>query len=91
MLRIVADTERIALVKGNRCVGLKGPGILLLPPWPGRRALRINLGETGHLVSQDTAMFHKVLFPIELFGPSPRGAVTVTGFRPDRLQVQAAE
>jgi len=92
-IKIVEETERLALFIGGRFAKLKGPGILLSPPSPGmKRLFRIKLGAVGIYLGSDTARFDSLDLPIvSVTQLRLNDTVQISGFEKNRLKVDKIE
>jgi hypothetical protein len=63
MIQVLRDDERLAIFRDGDYRGLKGPGIVLCLPFLGT-SIRLRVGDTGHLMSQELAQFGEVTIPV---------------------------
>ncbi len=88
-LRIVADSERLAVFVLGRFAGLKGPGLVFLVPGGTQRAIRVRVGDRGELVAPDTVRIDDQDLPAQgATGETVGARVQVVGFSAAAVTVQ---
>jgi hypothetical protein len=89
--KVIADDQRLAVLRPGRTCRLVGPGIVLVVKRHGTRHWPISIGDGGQLVTPDQARFGDAVLPVERQGTKPSGAVRVIGFHGHRVVVGEAE
>lgn len=89
-LRIVADSERLAVFVLGRFAGLKGPGLVFLLPGGVARAARVRIGDRGELVAPQTVRLGEHDLPADSASQQALGSgVRVVGFTDTAVSVAA--
>lgn len=92
-IKIIEETERLAVFIGGRYARLKGPGIIFSPPNPWiKNEYRVSMGAVGMYMGSDVARFASLDLPIE---PMPQlrlnDSVQISGFGEARIQVSKVD
>lgn len=87
-IRVVAETERVAVHQLGRFVGFRSPGIRFRMPGRADVWSRIGLGARGEMLSADLASFGAEPVPVESASPLSQGQfVLVEGFSDSGIRV----
>ncbi len=81
VVRIVPDRSRFAVLVHGKFHALKGPGLVVRPPWASATWVRLSLGDQGTLMSNDLADFGGVQIPVKVNpGESASSIIRIAGF-----------
>jgi len=87
-LRAVPGSERLAVFEFGEFRRLKGPGIVLVPPFGPSERMTEGLGKRGELIATDKARFCDRVIPASLTDELPVGAqIRVVGFAEDKVLI----
>lgn len=87
MFRTANENERFAVFVAGKCVALKGPGLIVQAPGPGKKLIKITLGERGVYLGNALAAFNGVSFPVEASNIEPEDSVQVSSFRERKIWI----
>jgi hypothetical protein len=90
-MRIVPDDTRIAVISGRGFRGFKGPGLVMGFHLPGRRCVRLRIGDRGDLGAGHTAAFGGARVPVIREGDISAGPVVIRDFAPQSVVVGPPE
>lgn len=63
MIQVLRDDERLALFEDERYQGHRGPGSVMCLPFL-ETSIRLRVGDTGYLMSQELARFGDATIPV---------------------------
>jgi len=70
--KVVSESQRLAVYRLGRFLGLKGPGLIYVIPGADK-CTKIGIGDQGKLISHDFATVKKVDVPVRVDGSAMAG------------------
>ena len=67
-VKITHDNQRFVTSNYGKFKRIAGPGIVILLPFIDEQCLRLTVGDSGKLLSEDSAEFSSVSFPVTVNG-----------------------
>ena len=82
-IRVVKEDQRILVFRLGSQLGYRGPGLVFLfKPFDDSQSIAI--GEKGFLVTEDTASFRGITFPVKVESSAvPNQSVIIMSFEPN--------